>query len=81
LIQAEVDQKWNFSVFFLKSHLLTVMVCWCVPRPEKRENSCKSLKIGQFLSIFATFYEFKSRFEKLMKSSKVVPRPEKRENS
>jgi hypothetical protein len=58
------DQKKNFSIFL--KNLIFGMLSFknglgCVPRPEKRENS---LKIGQFLPILATFYEFKSPWAK-----------------
>jgi hypothetical protein len=33
-----------------------------IPRPEKRENSRKSLKIGQLLPILANFSQFSGRY-------------------
>jgi hypothetical protein len=67
---AKIDQKLKKK--FEKSHFFTVFVqtCLCVPQPdEKCENCRKSSKIGQFWPILATFYEFKSRFEKVGKAS------------
>jgi hypothetical protein len=55
---AKRDQKWSFF-----ECIRSKTVSGCVPRHEKRENSNKkSLKIGQFLPILATFYEFKITF-------------------
>jgi hypothetical protein len=56
----------EFFDFFEKSHFITVFILKLslVSRPQKRKNSQKSLKISQVLPSFATFYEFKSHFEK-----------------
>jgi hypothetical protein len=58
---AKIEQKWIFFYFFRKVSFLNVIV---LKLSEKHENSRKSLKIGQLLPILATFYEFKSHFEK-----------------
>jgi hypothetical protein len=71
---AKIDQKWNFSIFLKKSHFVIVFVqnCMgCVPRSEKCEKLSKKFEnrliLANFVQIWpilATFYEFKSRFEK-----------------
>jgi hypothetical protein len=64
---AKIVQKWNFSIFlknlnFLRNRTKTVSNVFHDLKNVK--IAAKSLKIGQFLPILATFYEFKSRFEK-----------------
>jgi hypothetical protein len=58
---AKIGKKGPKMVIF--ECIRSKTVSGCVPRHEKRENSNKkSLKIGQFLPILATFYEFKITF-------------------
>jgi hypothetical protein len=53
--------------FFEKSHFLTVFVLklWCVPRPEKRENSRKKFENQ---SIFANFMNLNHILNKVGKA-------------
>jgi hypothetical protein len=63
--------KLKFSIFFEKVSFFIVFVqncLWCVPRHEKYEKLPKKFENWSILAncwpIWATFYEFKSRFEK-----------------
>jgi hypothetical protein len=64
---AKMDQKWNFSIF-LKSLIFKCNRSKTVSFHDLKNVKIaeKCLKIGQLLPIFATFYEFKSHFEKKM---------------
>jgi hypothetical protein len=53
----KLTKKGNFR-FFCKISFFEYNLSktdWATPRPEKRENNRKSLKIGQFLSTLANF--------------------------